>query len=184
MAKKYAPKVHPAWSWIPFAQAYPLVVSAGQSPWWVAAILLGHLIPVVGPIVVLGSIIYIYYSLSLKMKRGVGTTLLLIFFSVVMMPYLGLTAHNKSTTPAWILGVGAILALFIGGGLGAAGIGRAVIGMNGQYDLMDRVRGKMMREINKDPEVQRQLQKLQEEFRKNGGMMQIDQRADVTATVQ
>lgn len=60
-----------------------------------------------------------------------------------------------------------MILLFIGGGFGAVGIGRAMIGLNGQYDLVDRVRGKMMREINKNPELQKQFQALKNEFQEN-----------------
>lgn len=129
LAKKYAPKLHPAWSWIPVAQIYPIVVVSGQSPWWIAAILLGQFVPVIGGIIVLGSIVYIYYWLSKRVGRDIGTTVLLLFFSVIMIPYLGLKAHNKSTTPAWVLGVGAMLALLIGGGIGAAGAARGMMGL-------------------------------------------------------
>lgn len=48
LAKKYEPKVHPAWSWIPVAQIYPLVLVSKQSPWWIAAILLGRFVPIIG----------------------------------------------------------------------------------------------------------------------------------------
>lgn len=47
LAKKYEPKVHPAWSWIPVVQIYPLVRVSGQSLWWIAAILLGQFVPVI-----------------------------------------------------------------------------------------------------------------------------------------
>lgn len=48
LAKKYAPKLHAAWSWIPVLQIYPIVRVAEQSPWWIAAILLGQFVPVIG----------------------------------------------------------------------------------------------------------------------------------------
>lgn len=46
LSRKYAPKMHPAWSWIPVAQIYPLVAVTGQSLWWIAVILLGQFIPI------------------------------------------------------------------------------------------------------------------------------------------
>lgn len=113
LSKKYAPKLHPAWSWIPIAQIYPIVVISGQSPWWILAILLGSIVPVVGPIIVLCSVIYIYYWLAKRLNRDIGTVILLLFFSVIMIPYLGLKAHNKPTTLAWVLGVAAMILLFI-----------------------------------------------------------------------
>ena len=40
LAKKYAPKVHPAWSWIPIVHIYPFVAATGQSLWWIAILLI------------------------------------------------------------------------------------------------------------------------------------------------
>lgn len=51
LAKKYAPQVHPAWSWIPIAQIYPLVAVSGQPLWWIAVIIIAAFIPVIGQIV-------------------------------------------------------------------------------------------------------------------------------------
>lgn len=45
LAKKYEPKVHPAWSWIPVAQIYPIVRVSRQSLWWIVGILLGQFVP-------------------------------------------------------------------------------------------------------------------------------------------
>lgn len=162
LAKKYAPKLHPAWSWIPVAQLYPLVVVSGQSPWWIAGILLGQFVPVIWGIIVLGSIIYIFYHLSKRVGGDVGTMLLLFFFSIIMLPYLGLKAHKRSTTPAWILGVGAIIALIIGWGLTAASAARAMVGLEKQYGIMDKAQEKMMEEIRENPELQKQLQEAKD----------------------
>ena len=188
LAKKYAPKLHPAWSWIPVAQIYPIVVVSGQSPWWIAAILLGQFVPVIGGLIVLGSIIYIYYWLSKRVGRDIGTTVLLLFFSVIMIPYLGLKAHGKSTTPAFLLGVGAILALLIGGGIGAAGAARGMMGLEGQYNFMGKTQEKIMEEIKDNPELQRQFQEIKNQMQANteikDAMMKINQQADVSATAQ
>ncbi len=167
LSKKHAPKLHPAWSWIPIAQIYPIVVVSGQSPWWIAAILLGSFVPVIGGIIVLGSLIYIYYWLAKKLGRDIGTAILLLFFSVIMIPYLWLKAHNKSTTPAWILGVWAMVAVFIGIMLGAAGVGRGMMGLEGQYDFMGKAQEKMMEEINDNPELQKQLQEVKNQIEAN-----------------
>lgn len=173
LAKKYAPKVHLAWSWIPVAQLYPLVVVSGQSPWWIAAILLGNFIPGIGWIIVLGASVFIYHSISKRVGGGVGTTLLLLFFSVIMIPYLGLKAHKKSTTPAWLLGIAAILALLIGGAVSAAGAGKAMIELERDYNVMGRAQGKMMDEIKDNPEFQKQLQDAKD------AMMKIEQKAEI-----
>ncbi len=139
LAKKYAPKVHPAWSWIPVAQIYPLVAVSGQSPWWIAGILLGQFVPVIGGLVVVGSILFVFYHLSKRVGGDIGTMLLLFFFSIVMIPYLGLKAHKKSTTPAWVLGVGAIVAQI--------------------YPLVVAL---IMEEIKKNPELQEQMQEARD----------------------
>lgn len=178
LAKKYAPKVHPAWSWIPVAQIYPLVAVSGQSPWWVAGILLGQFVPVIGGLVVVGSILFVFYHLSKRVGGDIGTMLLLFFFSIVMIPYLGLKAHKKSTTPAWVLGLGAIVALIIGGGLTAASAARAMVGLEKQYGIMDKAQEKMMEEIKKNPELQEQMQEARD------AMMRIEQKTDIKAEVQ
>jgi len=178
LAKKYAPKLHPAWSWIPVVQIYPLVVVSGQSPWWIAGILLGQFVPVIWGLVVVGSILFVFYHLSKRVGGDVGTMLLLFFFSIVMLPYLGLKAHKRSTTPAWILGVGAIVALIIGWGLTAASAARAVVGLEKQYGIMDKAQEKMMEEIKKNPELQKQMEEARD------AMMRIEQKAEVKAVVQ
>lgn len=178
LAKKYAPKLHPAWSWIPVAQLYPLVVVSGQSPWWIAGILLGQLVPVIGGLVVLGSILYICYYLSKRVGGDIGTMLLLFFFSIIMIPYLGLKAHKRSVTPAWILGLGAMAALLIGGGLTAASVARAMVGLEKQYGIMDKAQERMMKEIKENPELQKQLEEAKD------AMMRIEQKAEVQAEVQ
>ncbi len=178
LAKKYAPKLHPAWSWIPVVQLYPLVVVSGQSPWWIAGILLGQFVPAIGGLVVVGSILYVFYHLSKRVGGDVGTMLLLFFFSIVMLPYLGLKAHKKSTTPAWILGVGAIIALVIGGGLTAASAARAMVSLEKQYGIMDKAQERMMEEIEKNPELQKQMQDARD------AMMRIEQKTEVKAGVQ
>ena len=89
------------------------------------------------------------------MGRGVGTTLLLLFFSVIMIPYLGLKAHKKSTTPAWILGVASILTLFVGGAMGLAGLAKGVMELEKDYNLTDIAQEKMIEEMKKNPEFQK-----------------------------
>ncbi len=103
LAKKYEPSLHPAWSWIPVANVYPAVKVSGQSLWWIVALLFGGIIPFIGPIITLGAAIFIYHKISERTGRGAGTTALLLFFSVIMLPWLGLTVNKKSTKTAWIL---------------------------------------------------------------------------------
>lgn len=95
-----------------------------------------------------------------------------------MLPYLGLKAHKKSTTPAWILGVGAIIALVIGGGLTAASAARAMVSLEKQYGIMDKAQERMMEEIEKNPELQKQMQDARD------AMMRIEQKTEVKAGVQ
>ncbi|MBP6921387.1 hypothetical protein KBB89_02465 [Candidatus Gracilibacteria bacterium] len=173
LSKKYTPKLHAAWSWIPVLQIYPIVRVAEQSPWWIAAILLGHFVPVIGGVIVLASIIYIYYFLSKRIGRGVGTTLLLLFFSVIMIPYLGLKANKKPTTAAWILGVLSILTLFVGGIFGLAGAAKSMMELEKDYNLSGIAQEKMMDEIQKNPELQKQFQEAKD------AMMRLEQKAEV-----
>jgi hypothetical protein len=178
LAKKYAPKLHPAWSWIPVVQIYPLVVVSGQSPWWIAGVLLGQFVPVIGGLVVVGSILFIFYHLSKRVGGDVGTMLLLFFFSIVMLPYLGLKAHKRSTTPAWVLGIGAIIALLIWWGLTAASAARAMVGLQKQYGIIDKAQEKMMEEIKKNPELQKQMEEARD------AMMRIEQKTDINVGVE
>jgi Family of unknown function (DUF5684) len=175
LAKKYEPKVHPAWSWIPVVQIYPLVRVSGQSLWWIAGILLGQFVPGIGGIIVLISLIYVYYYVAKRTGGDIGTTLLLIFFSGIMIPYLGLKAHKKSTTPAWILGVASILTLFVGGAMGLAGLAKGFMELEKDYNLTDIAQEKMMEEIKKNPELQKQF---------DDAMMKLEQNAEINVDVE
>lgn len=174
LAKKYEPKVHAAWSWIPVVQIYPLVRVSGQSLWWIAAILLGQFVPVIWGIIVLVSLIYVYYYLAKRTGGDIGTTLLLIFFSGIMIPYLGLKAHKKSTVPAWVLGIGSIILIFIGTVMGLAGAGKAMLELEKDYNISGIAQEKMMEEIKKNPELQKQLEEAKD------AMMKLEQKAEVS----
>lgn len=39
LAKKYEPSLHPAWSWIPLVNIYPIVKVSKQSLWWIVVLL-------------------------------------------------------------------------------------------------------------------------------------------------
>ncbi len=173
LAKKYEPKVHPAWSWIPVVQIYPLVRVSGQSLWWIAAILLGQFVPVIWGIIVLVSLVYVYYYLAKRTGRDIGTTLLLIFFSGIMIPYLGLKAHKKSPTTAWVLGLGSIILIFVGTTMGLAGAGKAMIELEKDYNISGIAQEKMMEEIEKNPELQAQFNEAKD------AMMRLDPNAEV-----
>ena len=175
LAKKYEPKVHPAWSWIPVVQIYPLVRVSGQSLWWIAAILLGQFVPAIGWIIVIVSLIYIYYHLAKRTGGDIGTTLLLIFFSGIMIPYLGLKAHKKSPTAAWVLGLGSIILIFIGGLMGLAGAGKAMLELEKDYNISGIAQEKMMEEMKKNPELQKQFEEA---------MMKLEQKSEVNVGVE
>lgn len=64
LAKKYEPKIHAAWSWIPIAHIYPLVAVSQKPLWLIAVILLAGIIPAIGWLVVLVAIIYVYYGIA------------------------------------------------------------------------------------------------------------------------
>jgi hypothetical protein len=175
LAKKYEPKVHPAWSWIPVVQIYPLVRVSGQSLWWIAGILLGQFVPGIGGIIVLVSLVYVYYHLAKRTGGDIGTTLLLIFFSGIMIPYLGLKAHKKSPTTAWVLGLASIILIFIGGLMGLAGAGKALFELEKDYNISGIAQEKMMEEIKKNPELQKQF---------DGAMMKLEQNTDINVGVE
>ena len=109
LSKKYEPSLHPAWSWIPVANVYPVVKISKQPLWWIAVILLAGFVPFIGGLVTLGAIIFIYHKISERCGRGAGTTACMVFFSVIAFPWLGLSVHKKDTKIAWILGVAALI---------------------------------------------------------------------------
>lgn len=174
LAKKYEPKVHPAWSWIPVVQIYPLVRVSGQSLWWIAGILFGQFVPGIGGIIVLVSLVYVYYHLAKRTGGDIGTTLLLIFFSGIMIPYLGLKANKKSPTAAWVLGLGSIILIFIGTLMGVAGAGKAMLELEKDYNISGIAQEKMMEEMKKNPELQKQFEEAKE------AMMKIEQKTEVS----
>lgn len=47
LSKKYEPSLHPAWSWVPVANVYPVVKISQQPLWWIAVILLVGFIPAI-----------------------------------------------------------------------------------------------------------------------------------------
>ena len=69
LAKKYEPKVHPAWSWIPIVQIYPLVKVSGQPLWWILVLFLGILVPGIGGLITLAACIFIYHKVSERTGR-------------------------------------------------------------------------------------------------------------------
>lgn len=113
LAKKYSPSLHPALSWVPIVQLYPLLSVAQLSPWWML-LLLAFFVPAIGGIILLVGFIVLYHHISVRTERGIGTTILLVFFSVLMIPWLGRKVHKKTTTPAWILGIISMVLLAFG----------------------------------------------------------------------
>lgn len=160
LVKKYEPTLHPAWSWIPVANVYPLVKISEQPLWMIAVLLLGSFVPVIGGIVVLIGLIFVYNGLSKRTKRGTGTTLLLIFFSAIMIPWLGLTVNGRKTTLAWVLGIIAIVAMGIGGIAMTAGtVAQVANPDNSQF--IDDVKGAVKETVN-NPEFQKIMQESQQ----------------------
>lgn len=92
-----------------------------------------------------------------------------------MIPYLGLKAHKKSPTPAWVLGLGSIILIFIGGLMGVAGAGKAMLELEKDYNISGIAQEKMMEEIKKNPELQKQF---------DDAMMKLEQKSEVNIGVE
>lgn len=160
LAKKYEPSLHPAWSWIPVANVYPVVKVSKQPLWWIAVILLAGFVPVVGGIVTLLAIIFIYHKISERCGRGPGTTALLVFFSVITFPWLGLMVNKKDTKLAWILGVAAMIVSITGSVLIGAGALSGAFKLSQNPKLMQKARMEIMKEMKNNPALREQMQDL------------------------
>lgn len=160
LAKKYESSIHPAWSWIPVAQIYPVVKIAKQPLWWIAVILLAGFVPVVGGLVTVGAIIFIYHKLSERCGRGAGTTACLFFFSVITFPWLGLTVHKRDTKIAWILGIATLLISITGSIVIGAGAIDGILKLSKNQEIMEKARSEMMEEIKNNPSMRKKMEEL------------------------
>lgn len=106
LAKKYEPLVEPAFSWIPILNLYVVLKLSQKSPWWI----LGLFVPLLN----IFTLFYFYHGIAKRTGNGIGTMFLLIFFMPITLPWLGLKAHERKTTIAWVLGVCSIVAITIG----------------------------------------------------------------------
>lgn len=167
LAKKYEPSLHPAWSWVPVANIYPVVKISKQPLWWIAVILLAGFVPVIGGIVTLGAIIFIYHKVSERSGRGAGTTACMIFFSVITFPWLGLSVHKRDTKIAWILGIAALLVSITGSIVVGAGALDGLLKLSKNQDIMDRARSEMMEEIKNNPNMRKQLDEIRAQIEKS-----------------
>ena len=107
-----------------------------------------------------------YYHLAKRTGGDIGTTLLLIFFSGIMIPYLGLKAHKKSPTAAWVLGLSSIVLIFIGGSMMFVGAGKAMLELEKDYNISGMAQEKIMEEMQKNPELQKQLEEVKDAMKK------------------
>ncbi len=167
LAKKYEPSLHPAWSWIPVANVYPVVKISKQPLWWIAVILLSGFIPVVWGIVTLAALIFIYHKISERCGKWAGTTALMVFFSVITFPWLGLSVNKKDTQIAWFLGVAALIVSITGSiviGTGALG---GFLKMAQNPGLIREIKTEMMKEMNKNPAMREQMKELQTQLEQN-----------------
>ena len=119
------------------------------------------MVPVLGPIITLASVIFIYHKISERTGRSYGTTALLLFFSVIMLPWLGLTVNKKDTKIAWALGILALILTSIGVGIAGVGALKGAMHLNRSNDFMDRARNEMMEKIQNNPGMREQMQDLQ-----------------------
>lgn len=168
LAKKYAPTLHPALAWIPVVNIFVYAKLSGKSLWW----LVGLFVPALNLFVTC----YYAYWISKRTGRDVGTMLLLVFFPFITLPWLGLRAHNRKTTAAWVWAIIAIVAFFVGLigiiiGIGSAGASAAT---------NPEIRAQVMEELKDNPEFQKAMNELknnpeamkalEEQMKKNPGL--------------
>lgn len=181
LSKKYEPSLHPAWSWIPVANVYPVVKVSKQPLWWIAVILLAGFVPFIGGLVTLGAIIFIYHKVSERCGRGAGTTACMVFFSVIAFPWLGLSVHKKDTKIAWILGVAALIVSITGSIVVGAGALSGLIKLSKNQDIMDRARAEMMKEIKDNPGMRKQMDEIRAQIEKSNETPPIPSASTSTA---
>lgn len=141
LAKKYEPKLHPALSWIPVVNLYPMMKISGQSAWWI----LGLFVPLLNIYVAFNT----NYLIAKRTGRGAGTMFLLVFFGFITLPWLGLTVHGKKTTLAWVLGIVAIVCYI----LGFVGMVTSIASAGLSTGMNPYVQEEVMEQMRNDPEI-------------------------------
>ena len=112
LGKKYEPQIHPALSWIPIVNLYPLAKISGRSGWWMAsffamplALIPGlSILALIVPLVNIFALFYISSWIAKRVWYGYGCMFLLIFLSPLTLPWLWLKANGRKTTIVWIIG--------------------------------------------------------------------------------
>lgn len=89
MWKAFEKAKKPGWAAIiPIYNTIVILQIAGRPIWWILLFLLGF-IPFVGWIIAFIIAAVVYNDLAKSYKKGVGTTLLLLFIPIIGWPYLG-----------------------------------------------------------------------------------------------
>ncbi len=163
LSKKFEPSLHPALSWIPVVNVYPLVKISNQPLWWIFILLLWWLVPFFGPVIIITSIIFIYYKISERTGRGFGTVILLTFFSVFTFPWLWLTVNNKNTIIGWILSVISFVCVISGSVIGWINAIQIFMEID-KNKFMDNSRQEIMKEIQNNPTMREQMKEFQDKI--------------------
>lgn len=164
LSKKYEPSLHPAWSWIPVANVYPVVKISQQPLWWIAVILLVGFIPAIWGLATFLSIIFIYHKISERCGRGPGTTALLVFFSVITFPWLGLSVNKKDTSIAWILGVAALIVSMTGSVVVGAGALSGVLKVSQNPNFIREIKSELRQQLKNNPAMQEKIKDMQNQL--------------------
>lgn len=94
LVKKYEPEIDPLCAWLPILNLYVIIKLSQRSPLWVLGIFI--------PILNIYTMCHIYYGISSRTGRGIGTMLLLIFFMPITLLWLGFKVNELNTKKALI----------------------------------------------------------------------------------
>ena len=74
---------------VPIYNCWILVEIAGLNWWWFLLILLGSVVPTIGPLVSLFALFVCNYNIAKKFHKEVGTAILMTLFPYIMYPIMG-----------------------------------------------------------------------------------------------
>lgn len=81
-------------AWIPFANIYLITQIAKKEWWWTLIIIFGGFIPILGGLIVLAGMVYLFYFIA-KIRRLPEWTCVLMAIPLVNLVYLGILAWGK-----------------------------------------------------------------------------------------